>query len=56
MATMQQTTTLLNPRFGTNADLKELIEEAHQRGIRVILDFCRESLVKSASDISGGTT
>ena len=29
----------VEPRFGTNADLKELIEEAHQRGIRVILDF-----------------
>ena len=26
-------------RFGTNADLKELIEEAHQREVRVILDF-----------------
>ena len=29
----------VEPRFGTNADLKELIEKAHQRGIRVILDF-----------------
>ena len=29
----------VEPRFGTNADLKELIEAAHQRGIRVILDF-----------------
>ena len=29
----------VEPRFGTNRDLKELIEEAHQRGIRVILDF-----------------
>lgn len=29
----------VEPRFGTNADLKELIEQAHQRGIRVILDF-----------------
>ena len=26
-------------RFGTNAELIELIEKAHQRGIRVILDF-----------------
>ena len=29
----------VEPRFGTNSDLKELIEKAHQRGIRVILDF-----------------
>ena len=29
----------VEPRLGTNADLKELIEKAHQRGIRVILDF-----------------
>lgn len=29
----------VEPRFGTNADLKELIEKAHQRDIRVILDF-----------------
>ena len=29
----------VEPRFGTNAELMELIEKAHQRGIRVILDF-----------------
>ena len=29
----------VEPRFGTNTDLKELIENAHQRDIRVILDF-----------------
>ena len=29
----------VEPRFGTNTDLKELIETAHQRDIRVILDF-----------------
>ena len=29
----------VEPRLGTNADLIELIEEAHQRDIRVILDF-----------------
>ena len=29
----------VEPRFGTNADLKELVEEAHQHDIRVILDF-----------------
>ena len=29
----------VEPRFGTNADLKELIEKAHHRDIRVILDF-----------------
>ena len=29
----------VEPRFGTNNDLKELIEKAHQRDIRVILDF-----------------
>ena len=29
----------VEPRFGTNAELIALIEKAHQRGIRVILDF-----------------
>ena len=29
----------VEPRFGTNAELIELIEKAHQRGMRVILDF-----------------
>ena len=29
----------VEPRFGTNAELVELIEKAHQRDIRVILDF-----------------
>ena len=29
----------VEPRFGTNAELIELIEKAHQRGIRIILDF-----------------
>ena len=29
----------VEPRFGTNAELIELIEKAHQRGVRVILDF-----------------
>ena len=29
----------VEPRFGTNSDLKELIEKAHQRSIRIILDF-----------------
>ena len=29
----------VEPRFGTNAELIELIKKAHQRGIRIILDF-----------------
>ena len=29
----------VEPRLGTNADLKELIDTAHARGLRVILDF-----------------
>ncbi len=29
----------VEPRFGTNAELIEFIEKAHQRGMRVILDF-----------------
>lgn len=30
--------TAIDPNFGTKEDLKELIEEAHQRGIRILLD------------------
>jgi alpha-glucosidase len=29
----------VDPRFGTNADVDELLVQAHQRGIRVIFDF-----------------
>jgi cyclomaltodextrinase / maltogenic alpha-amylase / neopullulanase len=29
----------VEPRMGTNADLEELIEKAHARGIRMVLDF-----------------
>ena len=30
--------TALDPNFGTDADLKELVQKAHQKGIRIILD------------------
>lgn len=30
---------MVEPRLGTNDDLKELIEKAHAKGIRLILDF-----------------
>lgn len=29
----------VNPRLGSNEDIKELVEEAHRRGIRLLLDF-----------------
>ncbi len=29
----------IDPRFGTKADLAELVQAAHGRGLRVILDF-----------------
>ena len=29
----------VNPEYGTNEDFKRLVEEAHQRGIRVIIDL-----------------
>ena len=28
----------LDPNFGTEEDLKELVEKAHQNGIRIVLD------------------
>lgn len=31
--------TPIDPHFGTDAELKELVREAHKRGIRVIVDF-----------------
>jgi cyclomaltodextrinase / maltogenic alpha-amylase / neopullulanase len=31
--------TLIDPRMGTPADLKELVAEAHSKGINVLLDF-----------------
>lgn len=30
--------TALDPNFGTKADLKELVEKAHKKGIRIVLD------------------
>lgn len=30
--------TTLDPNFGTKADLKELVEKAHKKGIRIVLD------------------
>jgi alpha-amylase len=28
----------LDPNFGTEKDLKELVEKAHKQGIRIVLD------------------
>ena len=30
--------TALDPNFGTKADLKELVDKAHKKGIRIVLD------------------
>lgn len=30
---------LVDPEYGTNDDLRQLVREAHQRGMRVIIDF-----------------
>jgi cyclomaltodextrinase / maltogenic alpha-amylase / neopullulanase len=29
----------INPRYGTKADFKQLVDAAHERGIRVLMDF-----------------
>ena len=29
----------VDPEYGTNEDLKNLIQEAHKRGIKVLIDF-----------------
>ncbi len=34
----------IEPRFGTEADLRELLDEAHRRNIRIILDFVANHL------------
>ncbi|MBP7213060.1 MAG: hypothetical protein KBA03_02390 [Anaerolineaceae bacterium] len=54
----------IDPKFGTEADLVELIEELHQRGMRLLLDFVAnhcsdkhpafQSALASASEAENG--
>lgn len=38
-ATTSPTTGAINPRFGTMEDFDALLAEAHQRGIRIVMDL-----------------
>ena len=29
----------VDPRFGTNADYKQLIDEAHKKGLKIVMDM-----------------
>ena len=44
----------VNPNFGTEADLKELVREAHKKGVRVMVDvvFNHVGRVKGGNDFS----
>lgn len=40
--------TVLNPHFGTESQLKEMLDEAHKRGINVIVDYVANHLHQSS--------
>ena len=40
--------TVLNPHFGTEEQLKEMLEEAHKRNINVIVDYVANHLHQSS--------
>ena len=48
----------MDKQFGTNSDLKELVEEAHKRGMRLILDavfnHCSEEMMQFQDVVKNG--
>lgn len=45
--------TVLNPHFGTEEQLKEMLEEAHKRNINVIVDYVANHLHQKQSYFEG---
>ncbi len=42
----------VDPEYGTNNDLRELVQDAHKRDMKVIIDFYGESHLGKASLVS----
>ncbi len=46
----------VDPRFGSKADLAELVQQAHTRGLRVILDFVANHISDQAAPFQAALT